>query len=197
MREMIKMVIVLTLLSGISGGLLAAVRSGTKERIENQVLEFVQGPAIRKIMAGASNDPIKDRFSLTVDGSKENFFVGKFNGKPGAVAFETSATGFGGKVGIMVGVNVNTGKIIGIDATTLSESPGYGANLVTDKEFKNQFKGMPIGSAPKVKKDGGDINALSGATITSRATVTAVTKAGEIYQKLKPEIEKQLKTFSG
>ncbi len=197
MREMIKMVIVLTLLSSISGGLLAAVRSSTKERIEGQVLEFVQGPAIRKIMEGASNDPIKDRFTLKSGDTEKNFFVGVFDGKPSVVAFETSATGFGGEVGIMVGVDVKTDKIVGIDATTLSESPGYGANLVTDKEFKNQFKGMPIASAPKVKKDGGDINALSGATITSRATAAAVTKAGEIYQQFKPEIEKQLNTFSG
>ena len=66
MREMIKMVVVLTVLSTVSGGLLAAVKSGTQERIENQVLNFVKGPAIRSIMEGATNDPINDRFNLAV-----------------------------------------------------------------------------------------------------------------------------------
>jgi electron transport complex protein RnfG len=58
MREMIKMVVVLTVLSSFSGGLLAALRDGTKDKIENQQLEFVKGPAIRKILvetAGATN----------------------------------------------------------------------------------------------------------------------------------------------
>ena len=58
MREMIKMVIVLTILACFSGGVLAYLRNGTQERIENQVLAFVKGPAIRKIFEGAENNPI-------------------------------------------------------------------------------------------------------------------------------------------
>ncbi|MGD8657054.1 MAG: electron transporter RnfG, partial [Desulfobacterales bacterium] len=64
---MIKMIIVLTILATLSGGLLAAIRDNTQERIENQVLEFVKGPAIRSILKEATNDPIVDRFQLKVD----------------------------------------------------------------------------------------------------------------------------------
>jgi Na+-translocating ferredoxin:NAD+ oxidoreductase subunit G len=46
MNEMIKMVVVLTVLAALSGGLLAAVRTGTSEQIESQQLQFVKGPAI-------------------------------------------------------------------------------------------------------------------------------------------------------
>ncbi|MDD2389747.1 MAG: electron transporter RnfG, partial [Desulfobacterales bacterium] len=62
MRDMIKMVVVLTVLCIFSGGLLAALRTGTSTQIENQQLQFVKGPAIMKIMEGALNDPIADRF---------------------------------------------------------------------------------------------------------------------------------------
>ncbi len=64
MREMIKMVVVLTVISLLSGGLLAALRDGTKERIESQELEFVKGPAIRSIFEGVTNDPVASRFQI-------------------------------------------------------------------------------------------------------------------------------------
>ena len=53
MREMIKMVVVLVLLSSVSGGLLAGIRSNTLERVENQILEYEKAPAIRGILSEA------------------------------------------------------------------------------------------------------------------------------------------------
>ncbi|HAA04565.1 MAG TPA: electron transporter RnfG, partial [Syntrophobacteraceae bacterium] len=64
MRELIKMIVVLTVISLASGGLLAALREGTQERIEIQTLEFVKGPAIRSVLQGSSNDPIANRFQI-------------------------------------------------------------------------------------------------------------------------------------
>ena len=58
------MVVVLTVLSAFSGGLLAAIRNGTQEKIDYQKLTFVQGPAIKEILDGSSNDPIVDRFKV-------------------------------------------------------------------------------------------------------------------------------------
>ena len=65
MNEMIKMVVVLTILSSVSGGLLAAIHDGTAAQIENQQLKFVKGPAIKEILEGSANDPIADRFKIT------------------------------------------------------------------------------------------------------------------------------------
>ena len=195
MREMIKMVVVLTVLSCFSGGLLAYVRSGTKERIENQVLEFVKGPAVRTILQGASNDPIADRFKLKVGDQEETFFVGVFNGNPDAVAFETSGKGFGGDVGLMVGIDVKTDKLLGVSVTTHSETPGMGARAKTDPAFVAQFKGLGLDKPFKVTQDGGSINALSGATITSRAVCSASDEAVQLYEKLKPQLVEKLKEF--
>ncbi|MCF8094784.1 MAG: RnfABCDGE type electron transport complex subunit G [Desulfobacteraceae bacterium] len=197
MREMVKMVIVLTVLSSLSGGLLTALKNTTEERIDNQVLKFVKGPAIETIMEGAQNDPVADRFSLTVDGMERNFFVGVFDGNPQAVAFEAKASGFGGDMGVMVGFNVNTDKIIGVSVTTHNETPGIGATVETNTDFKNQFAGLPADTDPKVKKDGGGINAMSGATVTSRGVCTAVRKATDLYQQIKSQIKDQVKTFTG
>ena len=196
MREMIQMVVVLTILSCISGGLLASIKDGTKEQIEYQQLVFVKGPAIRAILDGSSNDPITDRFKLKDGEIERSFFAGAFDGKANTVTFETFGKGFGGDIGVMVGVNLDDDKIIGVGVTTHSETPGIGDQAKTNVAFSSLFKGMPLQDTFKVKTDGGQVDALSGATITSRGVSVAVTEAVKIYEKLKPQIADQLKTFS-
>jgi len=196
MREMIKMVVVLTVLSMFSGGLLAALRSSTKDQIENQQLTFVKGPAIMEIMQGAGNDPIKDRFKLADGDVERSFFVGIFDGQPQAVAFETYGKGFGGDIGLMVGVNLSTDKIVGVGVTTHSETPGLGSRAKDDPKFRAQFKGLPLSGAFKVKPDGGQVDALSGATISSRGVTGALTSASEVYARVKPQVTQKLKEFT-
>ena len=196
MREMIKMVIILTILSAFSGGLLASIRSSTKDKIENQQLKFVKGPAINKILEGASNDPISDRFKIMDSDTERSFFVGIFNGKAEAVTFESFGKGFSGDIGLMIGVNLKDDNIIDVGVTTHSETPGVGSKAQTDLKFSAQFKGISINDQVKVKPDGGRIDAISGATISSRAVCSAVTEAGKIYKRLKPQLETKLKDFN-
>jgi len=195
MKEMIKMVVVLTVLSVISGGALAYVQTGTTSQIEYNKLKFIKGPAIKEILSGATNDPIVDRFKLSTDGTDHSFFVGVYNGKPDAVVFEDSGKGFGGDVGIVVGVNLDTDKIIGVGVTTMSETPGVGSRAKSDPTFVAQFKGQPLKGDFKVKADGGQVDAIAGATITSRAVASAVTDAAKVFNELKPQIIEKSKAF--
>ena len=124
MREMVKMFVVLTVLSAFSGGLLAGLRSSTAAQIENQKLEFVKGPAIKMILKGASNDPIKDRFKIMDGKTERSFFVGKFDGKASTVVFESFGKGFGGDIGLMMGVN-DLAVSSGSACTSASLEPSY------------------------------------------------------------------------
>ena len=195
MREMIKMVVVLTILSFFSGGVLAYLRNSTQERIDNQVLEFVKGPAVRTLFEGAGNNPIADRFTIEDGEVERTFFVGVFDGEPRGIAFETSGKGYGGDVGLMVGINVKDNNMMGAGVTTHAETPGMGAKAKSDPSFISQFKDLGLEEPFKVTADGGSINAISGATITSRAVSAAATDAIEIYQKLKPQIDEKLMSF--
>ncbi len=195
MREMIKMIVVLTILSSFSGGLLAAVRNKTIDRIEVQQLTFVKGPAIQTILDGASNDPIVDRFKIEYEGGEASFFVGVFDGEPAKIAFESAGKGFGGEIGLMVGVDIKADKIIGVGVTTHSETPGVGSKAQTDPSFTKQFQGMDLMSTFQVKTDGGQIDIITGATITSRGVAIGVTQAGALYKSLKPQIEAKLTEF--
>jgi electron transport complex protein RnfG len=198
MNEMAKMVIVLTALSVISGGSLAGLRQSTKERIESQQLLFVKGPAIKSVLQNISNDPIADRFKIKDPQSNQerSFFVGIVDGKAKTVAFESAGKGFGGDIGLMVGVDTETDKILGIGVTTHAETPGLGARAKTEKKFTGQFKDKPLVESFKVKSDGGQVDALSGATVTSRGVAGGITEAGNLYKSLKPQIVDGLKAFN-
>ena len=159
MREIIKMIIVLTVLSCFSGGLLAYINTATEDRIENQVLEFVKGPAVRSIFEDATNDPIADRIQIKDGDQERTFFVGVIDGEPRGVAFETFGKGgYGGDVGLMVGIDVKDDTLIGAGVTTHAETPGMGAKAKTDPSFVAQFQGLGLEDPIKVTKDGGTIH---------------------------------------
>ncbi|KPK29111.1 MAG: electron transporter RnfG [Nitrospira bacterium SG8_3] len=196
MRDIIRMIVVLAVLGAASGGGLALVKQGTAAQIEYQQLKFVKGPAIKAIMEGCSNDPIVDRFKIKDGETERGFYVGVFDGKANAVAYETSGKGFGGDIGIMVGVNLETDELLGIGVTTHSETPGLGARAKDDPSFGAQFKGMSMNQPFKVKTDGGGVDAVSGATITSRGVCAGITDSAGFYKKLKPQLIEQAAAFA-
>jgi len=196
MRELIKMVIVLTVLAVLSGGLLSGFRNATAARIEVQQLKFVKGPAITAILKGVSNDPIEDRFAIKDGETERKVFVGKFDDKANTVVLESFGKGYGGDIGLMVAINMEDDTIVGAAVTTHSETPGLGARAKGDPGFVSQFKSLSINDSFKVTADGGRVNAMSGATITSRAVCAAATEAGGIYQRMKPQLIEKLKEFN-
>lgn len=193
MGEMIKMVVVLTVLSIISGGGLSWLKDFTEPKIENQVMNLVKGPAIRAMLKEAENDPVADRFKIKDGEEERNVFVGVYDGQPNTVVLESSASGFADKVGMVVAINMADETLRGVAVTTHKETPGLGARAKDDPSFTAQFTGKPLTTPVRVSKDGGNISAMSGATITSRAVCAGVTKAIETYNKLKPQLEEKAK----
>lgn len=187
MREIISMIVVLSAICAASGFSLAFLKQTTGPVIEAQVLTYVQGPAIEKVYPTADNKPVDERQSFELDGRKIMVFPYKEGGKLLGVALENKAGGFGGDVGVMVGFNLSNDSLLGIGVTTMAETPGLGTKIAEPK-FSGQFAGKPLDV--KLSKDGGNIDAVSGATVSSVAAVSAVQKAAEDYRALKAEIQK-------
>ena len=192
MGEMIKMVVVLTVLSVVSGGGLSWLKDFTEPKIENQVMNLVKGPAIRQMLQGAENDPVEDRFKIQDGDTERNIFVGVFDGKPDTVVVESSASGYGDKIGMVVAINMADETLRGVSVTTHKETPGLGAMAKDNPAFAAQFAGKSIADSLAVTNDGGQISALSGATITSRAVCAGVNKAIASYKELKPQLEEKI-----
>jgi len=195
MRDIIQMIVVLAVLGAASGGGLALVKSGTAEKIEYQQLKFVKGPAILAILEGCSNDPLVDRFKIVHGEAEKSFYVGVFDGKAKTVAFETSGKGFGGDIGVMMGMDLETGQLLGVGVTTHSETPGLGSRAKDDPSFGAQFQGMAIDAPFSVKTDGGQVDAVSGATITSRGVAAALNDGVKVFNELQSKIKEEAKAF--
>ena len=198
------MLVVLSGISLLSGSALGGLNELTKEQAQNNILKFKKIPAVVRIYQDATGKELagpelaKVEESLLAEkkelkmGEKEEpklLFVIKKDGKPYAVALEDFGQGFGGALGVMIGFELQTGNLVGVGITTLSETPGVGSR-VTQPAFAEQFKGMSKDTVFKVKKDGGAIDAISGATISSRAVSAAVAQANAFYQEHADQIRK-------
>ena len=193
MREMISMIVVLTCLTAVSGGLLAAIKDSTEVRIEEQVLKFEKAPALAQIFPTATNDPLADRVNIPTEGGDLQIFPGKLEDGTYAVAFETKGKGgYGGDVGLMVGINMENDQIIAVRVTTHGETPGLGSKAKDDPAFVSQYDDKSMEDNFSLKADNGSIDAMSGATVTSRAVTLAAIEAQKLYKELKPEIQKQI-----
>lgn len=184
MREILHMIVVLSLICASSGAILVNLKQATRDKIEQQVLTYVQGPALLSVLENRDNDPITERVKM----GDVTVFPAKRDGKLVGVALEAFAPGYSGDIGVMVGFDVNDDQLLGIGITTQTETPGLGTR-VTKPAFTAQFKAHGLESMD-LKARGGDVDGISGATFSSAGTVDAVRKAIEIYQGLKPEIHK-------
>jgi len=187
MNETTKMILVLTVICAACGFLLAGVRFATEERIEDQIMRYVKGPAVKRVLSAATNDPVEDRRQIDLDGKPVTVFIGRTGGKVASMAYETTANGFGGEMGVVVGYDIEKNCLTGIGITSHKETPGVGSR-VTQESFSERFAGKPLDAAFSITKDGGAIDGVTGATISSRAVCRAVEQSVGEYAKIKEQI---------
>ena len=170
----------------VSGGVLGFIYGLTKPAID-QVEANKNIAAINEVLktdvaiARTEAHVIEDlTYNLAFD-ADDNFI--------GAAVKTYSNNGFGGKVELMVGI-LNNGYINKVSVLSQAETPGLGANMVNEK-FKGQFSNKnPKEFILKVKKDGGDVDAITAATISSRAVSEAIQKAVDGFEANKDQFLK-------
>ncbi len=195
MGEMIKMVVVLTILSVISGGSLSYLEKTLKPIQNQQIMELVKGPAVRSILEGASNDPVGDVLTFGEGKTATQVFYGIYDGKPKVALFEAEGKGYGGPVGLLVAIDLQKELLAGIGVTTHTETGGLGSRAKDDPAWGAQFKGKSLEKPVKVTNDDGEISAISGATITSRAVCDATNIAIAKYKEIKPQLMEKLQSI--
>ena len=166
--KIIKLILSLTIIAAVCAGVLASVNVVTKETIKGI-------RAQQTLDAAAVMPPAVD--ATKVEALAEGVFVGKdAAGKPAGYAVRGSdPSGYGGDIVLMVGFTPDY-KIVSYRKLEAAETPGLGANLTTEG-FMKQFSGMDASSPFAVRKDGGSVEAITSATITSRAVCGAINNA--------------------
>ena len=127
--------------------------------------------AVLAYVNGITAEPIK----ATAAKAREAAKAAVLCGEEGYAVEGRSGEGYGGDIVLMVGFKKDKKTVISYKVLQAYETPGLGMKLKTP-EFADQFSGKD-GSALKVKKDGGDIEAITSATITSRAVCKAIADA--------------------
>lgn len=193
MRNLIRMVVALTVICAGAALMLSYTNQATKSQREYQLLKYVREPSIRAVLSGYDNDPIKDRLVIELEEKDEKgrpiqrtLFPAKKGGKVIAVAFASSATGYHGLIEVMVGVDME-GKLTGVGIMTHTETPGLGAKI-EQEDFRGQFKRLALTDALNLASEGGKIDSISGATLSSRGVVAAVREALKLFPRVKEEV---------
>ncbi|AJQ94070.1 electron transport complex subunit RsxG [Gynuella sunshinyii] len=163
----------------------------TMEDIRLRMTEDRQALLQQVLPAGVyDNHPDQETFQLTdADYLPEPVIIypARQNGHLMAVAFQTAAKGYSGDIHLMIGVTLS-GELLGVRVISHTETPGLGDKIeVAKDDWITRFKGHSLNNTTaqqwQVKKDGGEFDQFTGATITPRAVVKAVYEALLFVQK--------------
>ena len=164
----LRLAVTLLLICTVVAAVLAAVNSYTAPIIAKQKEEKTQ-LAIEAVLPGGGEE---------VEFEDATGMVTALYASESGWAVQVSSNGFGGTLDMMVGVD-KAGNVIGISIISHAETPSLGAvaaeNNAAGEAFRSQFAGLSGTLA--VTKDGGTVDAIAGATITSRAVVSGVNAA--------------------
>lgn len=178
----------LTLITAIAGGLLGYTYQLTEEPIA-RASKASREKAIQQVIPAYDNSPLDEQMTCTVHNeygeTTATIYPAKLGGKLAGAAVECSNnTGYGGEIRIIVGFEAD-GTIKDYQVLKHQETPGLGAKMGdwfrTDKNNQSIIGKSPEGCNFHVTKDSGDIDAITAATITSRAFLAAVRTAYAAY----------------
>lgn len=174
------MALVLTATTLIAGFLLGYVYQATAEARDKAAGDKLTA-AIAQVVSGFDNNPADNKTQLEVNGQNVTIYPAYRGDKLIGCAVESSSdNGFSGKITIVTGFDTE-GNILGYEVTQHSETPGLGAKM--NEWFRDGTRSVigknPSAATLKVSKDGGDIDGITAATISSRAFLEAVNTGAE------------------
>ena len=161
-----------SLLAGVYALTKAPIDAAAKAKNEAAILEVLPETAVT----------IEEERTVDFEGAKYAYNLAYDElGNTVGCAINVAPVGFGGPISIKVGFDVN-GVIWNTKVLSQAETPGLGAKCV-ESSFSDQFKGFdPAQKNLAVKKDGGDVDAITASTITSRAYADGLALAVKVFQ---------------
>jgi electron transport complex protein RnfG len=176
------------------GIVLAVTDMITAAPIKERALEDKQASLSQVIpITLHDNNPVLDTMSMVNHEGKEiTVYRATKAGQVTGVAYEIWGPGYAGEIKLMLGVAAD-GSVMGVTPLAHKETPGLGDKIDPKKnDWITRFKGLSIGNPPKekwkVKKDGGQFDQFSGATITPRGVVKAISGGLEFFAENKSKM---------
>ena len=175
MKQMVRLGLILLVITAVSAGLLSVVNDVTKVVIQEKAME-ANLVYMKELLTDADEFKVVENPAISdVEGVEEAYEALKGGSIIGYVV-KTTTSGYGGDVVMLTGINSDD-TIAGMKVSSQSETPGLGARI-TEADFGSQFVGKSAASELQLNTD---IDALSGATISSRAATAGVNAAIKAY----------------
>ena len=175
MNQYTKMIVVLMIISIVSGAVLALSYEVTNPKIQEQARQTLE-QSVLKVIAGATRMDVVKKGDMTI-------YIGLDDqGNKKGISFKATGSGFNGPIEIMVGYNPGEAKLMGIEILSMSETPGLGAKI-KEEAFTEQFEQKSAEDKFAVKED---VQAISGATISSTAVAGAIKNSLDKIVKIYP-----------
>lgn len=174
------MALCLTIVCLVCSAILGVVYAVTYDPIQAAAQKELED-GINKVLPSGGN--LSEKLLADFGGQKYEYYESVVDGSAAAYAVKSTTIGFGGPLTLMVGV-LPDGTVYNTSVLTCNETPGLGAKCTTDASFMDQWKNLSPDKVIKVSKDGGDIDAITASTITSRAYSLAVSNAVEFVKSL-------------
>ena len=166
------MFIVLTVIALLSGSLLALTYAQTAPILEEQARQR-RVRAVAEVVPEFDNAPTEESFAPENDPGTEIFPARRGSQLVGNAVRVRTEAGYGGTIEVMVGFDAD-GAVSGVSILSHKETPGLGAKI-TDSAFRRTFEGLHPGEETvAVVQDGGTVDSITAATISSRAVADAV-----------------------
>ena len=174
----VQLVVVLGLITLVCALLLGLINGVTAQKIVQNNIDK-RNAAMEEIIPGASFEDMKTTVPAPDKDTPEisGVYKATVDGADAGYCLEVKPKGFGGALTLIVGINADN-TVAGAKVTAHAETPGLGAKS-QDAEWIAQYAGMPADGSLAVSKDGGSVNAITGATITSRAVTKGVNTAAQ------------------
>ena len=182
------LVVVLGLITFVCALLLGVINGMTKDKIEQNAIE-TRNAAMSVILPEADSfADVEVSADWTAPADKNQpvisgVYEAQAGGQTIGYCVEVNPKGFGGALTLIVGINAD-GTVAGAQVTAHGETPGLGAKAQSDANWIGQYAGQPADGSLAVTKDGGTINSITGATITSRAVTLGVNTAANCVASL-------------
>lgn len=188
MSEILRMVIVLSLITGVCSAALTSANVLLSPYMDKQTDLHVRGPALERLFGKPAEELLENKVTVRTEGVDVPVFFTRDGEMISTLAIEAVGKGgYGGDLKILVGIDLQNNTQIGMEVVSHSETPGLGARI-EEPGFRSQWIGLPLDKPATLAANGGTIDAISGATNTSRAAVNGTNEIITFIRDHKDEV---------
>ena len=181
-KEILRPAIMLFLIGAVCTALLAGTNLLTKDKIA-EISAQTENEAKAAVLSEA--DSFSEEKTVSVESKEYTYFEGTKNGEIKGYVIPVTTKSYGGDLSLIVGIDAESSKITGVEITSINDTAGLEMKA-KNADFLEQYFGKTAGiGVNKNTPAGNEIQAITGATITSKAVTEAVNTAFSVYSEIK------------